>query len=133
MKNGALHDVKKLDAGDDYMSLPDFVTITILSYDPFTAGDMYYEANTVITTHPKILYQDGVKHIFLNCNGKPNFTDDKGNAIISEEHSKRLQEMLKYIVSGQIPASKNEDVDAVARIVTKVKKRKEVTIDYMIQ
>ncbi len=130
---GALHDVKKLDAGDDYMSLPDFVTITILSYDPFSAGDMYYEASTVITTHPMILYQDGVRHIFLNCNGKPNFKDNEGNAIITEEHSKRLQEMLKYIVSGQKPASANEDIDAVEKVVTKVKGRKGVTIDYMKQ
>lgn len=34
---------------------------------------MYYEASTILTTHPDIGYDDGISHIFLYCNGRPNF------------------------------------------------------------
>ena len=31
---------------------------------------MYYEAETVITTHPDIAYNDGIRRIFLYADGK---------------------------------------------------------------
>ncbi len=129
----ALHDSKLIEAGHDYNTLPNFVSVTILSYDPFSAGDMYYEASTLLTTHPDISYDDGIMHIYLYCNGPPNF-DTPGNPIhLSPEHSKKLQEMLKYIVSGQKPISTNTDIDAIDKIVAKVKGREEVTTAFMKQ
>ena len=130
---GALHDVKKLDSGKNYDNLPDFVSITILSYDPFDSGDMYYEAKTVLCTHPGIEYKDGLTHIYLYCNGKPNFNSPSSPIKMSASHSKRLIEMLKYIVSGEKPAITNNDIDMIDDIVTKVKHRKEVTTAYMRQ
>lgn len=123
---GALSDVKLINTGKDYMELPDFVSITISSYDPFNAGDMYYAAKTIIVTHPEIQYDDGILHIYLYCNGKVNKNLDK-------EHSKYLAEMLKYIVSGEKPTTPNADIDAIDNIVTQVKNKPEVTINYMKQ
>ena len=49
------------------------------------------------------------------------------------EHSKKLQEMLKYIVSGQMPSVPNTDINAIEDIIAKVKNRKEVIDEYMRQ
>ncbi len=148
----ALHDVKKLESGDGYDKLPNFVSVTILSYDPFLAGNMYYEAGTALITHPDIEYDDGLRHIYLYCNGRPNFVIDDssldckqgtnlsshndGSAdliSISPEHSKKLQEMLKYIISGEKPSAPNTDIDAIEDIIAKIKNRKEVIDEYMRQ
>ena len=121
----SMHDSKFLRTSTNYRALPYFVSITISSYDPFIAGDMYYEASTTLTTHPKIDYDDGVSHIFLYCNGKPNITNAK--------HSKKLTEMLRYIVSGEKPSSPNTDIEDINKIVSRVKALPEVTTKYMKQ
>ena len=119
-------DTRYLESGAGYEKLPDFVSITILSYDPFDAGDMYYEAKTVLTTHPDFEYRDGITHIYLYCKGKV-------NAGLSPAHGKRLMEVLKYIVSGEIPDTMNPEVNNLETIVSKIKKRPEVTKKYMQQ
>ena len=96
---------------------------------------MYYEAKATLITHPQVSYENGVRSIFLYCNGKPNFDTSNSRSRINQlpEHSKMLQEMLKYIVSGEKPAVTNSDIEEIDTIVTKVKGRKEVTIAYMRQ
>ena len=122
----SLSDDKNLKSGKDYMHLPDFVTMTISSYDPFNADAMYYEARTVLTTHPHIEYKDGILHIFLYCKGKL-------NKELNSEHGKKLMELLKYILSGEKPTSENNDIEVIDNIVSQVKKKPEVTISYMQQ
>ena len=78
----SLIDSRQLESGISYENLPNFVSITILSYDPFNAGDIYYEASTVLTTHPDIEYKDGISHLYLYCNGKINES-------LSPSHGKR--------------------------------------------
>jgi hypothetical protein len=68
----SLIDSRLLESGTKYDTLPNFISITILSYDPFDAGDMYYEASTKLITH-----------IFLYCSGRVNES-------LSPEHGKRL-------------------------------------------
>ena len=121
----ALHDTKFLGTSTDYGTLPDYVSITISSYDPFSAGDMYYEANTTLTTHPQIAYKDGITHIFLYCKGAPNIRESA--------HRKKMSEMLKYILSGEKPTSPNQGIEDVDKIVSKVKSLPEVTKKYMKQ
>jgi predicted transposase/invertase (TIGR01784 family) len=121
----ALHDTKFLGASTNYGTLPEYVSITISSYDPFSAGDMYYEANTTLTTHPKIAYKDGITHIFLYCKGVPNIKESV--------HSKKMAEMLKYILSGEKPISPDQGIEDVDKIVSKVKSLPEVTKKYMKQ
>lgn len=128
----ALHDVKRLEANNSYDLLPDYISIVISSYDPFDAGDMYYESRSTLITHPDISYENGIRNIFLYCSGKPNFTGPNALISLAPEHGKRLQEMLKYIVSGEKPTT-NSDIDEIDEIVTKVKGRKEVTTAFMKQ
>jgi predicted transposase/invertase (TIGR01784 family) len=122
----SLVDSRELESGIDYENLPNFVSITILSYDPFDAGDIYYEASTVLTTHPNIEYKDGVSHLYLYCNGKI-------NEPLSPSHGKRLMEVLKYIVSGEKLNTSNPEVNDLETVVSKIKKRPEVTKKYMQQ
>lgn len=121
----ALHDTKFLGSSTDYRTLPRYISITISSYDPFDAGDMYYEAKTVLTTHPQIDYEDDITHIFLYCKGKPNLKE--------ATHSKKIAEMLQYILSGEKPSTPNADIDDIDNIVSKVKALPEVTSKYMKQ
>ncbi len=130
---GGLYDTKTLKPRENYDRLPNFISITILSFDPFDAGDMYYEARSVLISHPEIEYKDGIRHIFLYCNGRPNFDGPDSIFKLSPEHSKKLQEMLKYIVSGQKPDYENDSINAIDSIVSKVKSREEVTKTYMKQ
>ncbi len=80
---------------------------------------MYYEASTILTTHPDIGYDDDISHIFLYCNGRPDFDAHDSAINLFHEHSKKLQEMLKYIVSGQKPSAPNTEIDAIEDIVAK--------------
>ena len=129
----AMNDSKRLESGEDYDELPKYVSVVISSYDPFSAGDMYYEAKSTLITHPSIEYDNGIRNIFLYCNGKPNFDNPESSIKLPPAHSKKLREMLKYIVSGEKPASSNEDIEEIDTIVTKVKGRTEVTAEYMRQ
>ncbi len=122
----SLIDSRQLESGISYENLPNFVSITILSYDPFNAGDIYYEASTVLTTHPDIEYKDGISHLYLYCNGKI-------NECLSPSHGKRLMEVLKYIVSGEKTSALNPEVNNLEAVVSKIKNRPEVTKKYMQQ
>lgn len=128
----ALDDAKRLKTSAPYNKLPNYVSITISSYDPFDAGDMCYVATATLVSHPGIPYDDGAKHLYFYCNGHPNLDEiiDAG-LLASESHSKNLQEMLEYIVSGKKPSTSNPDVEAVDKVVAKVKSKKEVTTKYM--
>lgn len=128
----SLDDSKSLETSTPYEKLPNYVSITISSYDPFDANDMCYVATTVLASHLNIPYDDGVMHLYFYCKGRPNFDEiiDAG-LIKSISHSKKLQEMLEYIVSGKKPATSDPDIDAVDNVVTKVKNKKEVTTKYM--
>ncbi len=120
----AVPDSKNLPSGSDYDMLPNYISIIILSYDPFLLGSMYYEAKMHLSTHPDYNYDDGRKVIFLYADGTPNF--------INDAYGKRIQELLKYIVHGDKSAS-NDDVETLDNIVSKVKSQSEVTVKYMRQ
>ena len=112
-------EAKKLPTNTSYNELPDYFSVTILSYDPFGAGDMYYEVRSVITTHPKIEYMDGIMRIFLYCKGKNNLSERK-------EYGERLQEVLEYIVDGAVRENPSRIVTQMNDIVTETKERAEV-------
>ena len=86
-----LIDVQLLKAGVDYEKLPELVTIFILSYDPFGGNAMYYEAGTVIKTHPRIPYDDGIRRIFLYADG-----DLPENA---DEGEQKIRNLVRYPAS----------------------------------
>ena len=120
----ALTDSKKLPTGHSYLELPDYISITILSYDPFGADSMYYEVKPVITTHPQLEYDDGVRKIYLYCRGRNNLENDK-------EYGERLQEVLEYILTGKKRRDPSPVIDSMDKIVSDTKDRAEVTKNYM--
>lgn len=68
----ALMDTQLLPSGTDYRYMKNLVMITILSYDPFDQGEMWYEASASLSSHPDTPYNDGIRRIFLYANGKIN-------------------------------------------------------------
>ena len=121
----AISDSKLLPSSSNYDLLPDFISITILSYDPFLLGDMYYEAKMQLMNHPDYNYDEGRLNIFLYAGGNPNFSDP--------DYGKKVADLLKYIVSGSLPDTSNNDIEKLDAIVSKVKSRSEVTAKLMRQ
>ncbi|SDB41386.1 hypothetical protein [Butyrivibrio sp. INlla16] len=120
----ALTDAKIFNEGKDYDELSDYVSITFLSFDPFGAGDMYYEVRTTLVSHPDIDYDDGRINYFFYGGGKNNIPGDK-------LHSKSVSELVKYIVEGEIDSEPDNDLIRLDEIVSSVKKKSEVTRAYM--
>lgn len=85
---------------------------------------MYYEVKSVITTHPQLEYDDGVRKIYLYCRGRNNLEKDK-------EYGERLQEVLEYILTGKKRRDPSPVIDSMDRIVSDTKDRAEVTKNYM--
>ena len=95
----------------------------ILSYDPFTAGDMYYEASTQLITHPDIPYDEGIRRLFFYTGGKCNIPDKEGGSSISD--------MLRYIQDSHDNNVINTEIQELDNIVSRVRRREEVSIKYM--
>ncbi len=120
---GDLIDVQLLSTGTEYEKFPELVTIFILSYDPFGEKALYYEAGTVIKTHPHLDYNDGIRRIFLYVDGELP-TD-------ADEEEKRLRNLLKYINESIDRNITDDNTRILDGIVKSTKARKEVGIRYM--
>lgn len=120
---GDLVDVQLLEKNTDYEMLPEQVIIFILSYDPFGKDAMYYEAGTMLITHPEVSYNDGVRRIFLYVDGKlpREFTED----------DRKIQKLLKYIARSTDDNITDESTGELDKIVRNTKSKKEVGIKYM--
>lgn len=120
---GDLVDVQLLQTGIDYEELPDLITIFILSYDPFGEDAMYYEAGTIIKTHPHLRYNDGIRKIFLYTDGKlPKNAD---------EDDKKIRNLLRYIKHSTDDNVTDETTGELSRIVKSTKSKKDVGVRYM--
>ena len=120
---GDLIDTQLLKSGADYVRLPELVTIFILSYDPFGEGAMYYEAGTVVKTHPGVEYNDGIRRIFLYVNGDLPKDADKAE--------RSIQNLLKYINDSTAPNVTDDNTRRLDSIVKRTKAKKEVGVKYM--
>ncbi len=121
-------DVHLLDTGETYENLPDMVSIMILSFDPFGAGDMYYEAGTMLFTHQEIEYNDGVRRIFLYTKGKLN---EKEMVKYISGDSRQLQNMLRYFQDSREINVMDTSTSKLHEMTMDVKSRKEVNRHYM--
>ncbi|WP_029319158.1 hypothetical protein [Butyrivibrio sp. AE3004] len=120
----AMVDSKLLKSNCPYENLPDYVSITVLSYDPFGAGDMYYEAKSVLTSHSDLCYDDGRVNYFFYGKGKNNLPDSKFD-------KQAVEDLVKYIVTGEKPEKPQEAVGKLDDIINSVKKNAEVTKIFM--
>ena len=66
----ALTDVKLLGAGEKYRVLPEYISIWILPYDPFGQNRMLYTVKNCVVEDTRIVYNDGVKKLFLYVGGE---------------------------------------------------------------
>ena len=118
-----LMDVHLLETGADYDKLPELVTIFILTYDPFGDGAMYYEAGSVIKTHPNIPYDDGIRRIFLYTDGK--LPEAAG------EDEKKLKDLLMYIKNSTETNVTDDMTRRLDEIVKETKANKYVGVRFM--
>ena len=120
---GDLIDVQLLETGVEYDKLPELVTIFILSYDPFDRNAMYYEAGSIIKTHPDLPYDDGVRRIFLYVDG-----DLPGDA---GDDDRKLKNLLRYIGKSTKANVTDEVTGKLDDIVHKTKAKKGIGVRYM--
>ena len=91
----------------------------ILPYDPFGQSRMVYTIQNQCIEDPTISYDDGAKKIFLYTKGT------EGNP------SQELKDMLKYIENSTQNNIVNPNIESIHKLVEKVRRRKEVGINYM--
>ena len=84
---------------------------------------MYYEAGTVLKTHPHVLYDDGVRRIFLYVNGEFSKEDNKDE--------QTLKNLLRYINESTQANVTDDNTRKLDDIVSHTKARKDIGIKYM--
>ena len=118
-----LIDVQIVNSGIKYEKLPRIVIIFILSYDPFDQGDMYYEAGTMLKTHPDIPYDDGIRRIYLYTEGKLKKDAD--------DNDKKLKNLLQYIRRSTEENVTDETTRRLDELVKATKHKKDIGVKYM--
>ena len=114
-----LIDTQLLASGLNYSKLPNMIIIVILPYDPFDKNRMVYTIQNHCIEDPSIPYDDGAKKIFLYTKG------------IEGSPSQELKDMLKYIEKSTKDNVTNQSIASIQELVDKVKKKKEVGVNYM--
>lgn len=114
----AMTDVKLLGVGQEYMELPEYVSIWILSEDPFGLNRMVYTVRSTVVEADHVPFEDGVTKLFLYAYG-----EEGGN--------EELKRLLKYFVDSDSENVTDEELKEVHKIVTNIKKDKERRDSYM--
>ena len=114
-----LIDTQLLASGIDYNRLQNVIIIIILPYDPFGKNRMVYTIRNQCAEDTTIPYDDGAKKIFLYTKG------EEGNP------SQELKDMLKYIENTTQNNITNQDIESIHKLVEKIKRKREVGINYM--
>ena len=114
----SLTDVKLLKAGEPYESLPEYISIWILPYDPFGKNQMLYTVKNCVEEYPELVYNDGVKRLFLYVGGKLGGTE-------------KLKDMLHYFSCSQKGNATDADLEQLHSIVENAKHNQEVGKRYM--
>ena len=103
--------------------MPDLVTIFILSYDPFGENAMYYEAGSVLKTHPGVSYNDGIRRIYLYVDGE--LPEDAG------DDERNIKNLMTYIGESTEANVTDEATRKLNEIVKRTKAKKDVGVRYM--
>ena len=123
-----LYDVEHLPGGVSYDALPDFISIVILSYDPFGCGDMFYESRSHFVSHPDITYDDGIRRIYLYADGALNEDAIRAAGL---GDGKNLQSVIKYMCHSKADNVSGADTKEMNTLVSDVKARREVGVSFM--
>ena len=114
----SLMDTKLLPSGAGYEMLPDVTTIWILPYDPFGDDRMLYTVRNTVAENEKLVYNDGVRKIFLDTKGT------KGG-------SPKLKNLLNYMENTRKENAVDEELQQIQNIVDEVKCSDEERARYM--
>ena len=114
----SLTDVKLLKAGEPYENLPDYISIWILPYDPFGQNRMIYTVKNVVEEYPHLVYNDGVKRLFLYVGGELGGTE-------------KLKDLLQYFSSSKKANVKDAELERLHSIVENTKSQRKVGNRYM--
>ena len=114
----SLTDVKLLKSGDAYETLPEYISIWILPYDPFGKNRMIYTVKNVVEEFPELLYNDGVKRLFLYVGGELGGTE-------------KLKDLLHYFSSSKKGNVTDTELEHLHSIVEKAKYNQKVGKRYM--
>ena len=114
----ALTDVKLLHSGEDYETLPDYISIWILPYDPFGKNQMLYTVKNCVEEFPELVYNDGVKRLFLYVGGELGGTE-------------KLKDLLQYFSNSNQGNATDADLEQLHSIVENTKHNQKVGKRYM--
>ena len=84
---------------------------------------MFYEAGTVLKTHPDVEYSDGIRRIFLYVDGEL----PKG----SDEDDRKLRNLLRYINKSTTDNATDDNTKRLDDIVRSTKAKKDIGVRYM--
>ena len=114
----SLTDVKLLNSGEAYETLPEYISIWILPYDPFGQNQMLYTVKNYIEEFPELVYNDGVKKLFLYVGGELGGTE-------------KLKSLLQYFSKSDTSNATDADLEHLHSIVENAKHKQEVGKRYM--
>ena len=114
----SLTDAKYLGNSKKYIDLPEVITIWILEHDPFGGERIIYKVKNFIEEMPEMLYNDGVKRIFLYTKGKIGGT-------------RELKNLLKYISESNPNNVVDTELEALHGLVDDIKHREGIGERYM--
>ena len=114
----SLTDVKLLKVGEPYENLPDYISIWILPYDPFGKNQMLYTVKNVVEEFPELIYNDGVKRLFLYVGGELGGTE-------------KLKSLLQYFSDSNTGNVTDAELEHLHSIVEHAKHNQEVGKRYM--
>lgn len=114
----SLTDVKLLNSGEAYDTLPEYISIWILPYDPFMKNQMLYVVKNCVEEFPELVYNDGVKKLFLYVDGELGGTE-------------KLKSLLQYFSDSNTQNVTDSDLEHLHSIVENVKNNQKVGKHYM--
>ena len=98
--------------------MPEYISIWILPYDPFGKNCMIYTVKNVVEEFPELLYNDGVKRLFLYVGGELGGTE-------------KLKDLLHYFSSSKKGNVTDAELEHLHSIVEKAKYNQKVGKRYM--
>ena len=114
----SLTDVKLLNSGEAYEMMPEYISIWILPYDPFGQNRMLYTVKNCVEEFPELVYNDGVKKLFLYVDGELGGTEE-------------LKSLLQYFSDSNTQNVTDTDLEHLHSIVENVKHNQKARKRYM--
>ncbi len=112
-------DAVSLKSGEGYQHLKRVIVVMIVPFDPFGKDRVVYTIRNMCQEEPRMLYDDGARTIFLYTKGT------RGRS------TRKLRELLCYIENTTAENAVNPTLQKLHHMVEKVKRDKEVSLDYM--